>query len=90
MAEDHCESIEVMKDMTCALDHLAAVMEKSNLNLGGSEASSGKMKPSKDDSDVIELGGGEGVSKEGSDKGSGGDEELLDVGLSQLKKRKLR
>ena len=63
-----------------------------------SKALSGKMKPSEDEGDVVELGVGEEVSKEGSEgvdketsaEVSGGDEELLDVGLSQLKKRKLQ
>src|SRR5260370_38037734 len=58
MAEAHCESLKVMQDMTCAMNHLVVVMENSNLDFGGSKALSGEMKLSKDDGDVIELGGG--------------------------------
>src|SRR5260370_38300237 len=49
MAKAHHESLKVMQDMTCAMNCLAAAMETSNLGFGGSEESSGEMKPSKDD-----------------------------------------
>src|SRR5260370_39144895 len=98
MAEAHHESLKVMRDMTHAMNHLAAAMETSNLGFGGSEESSGEMKLSKDEGDLIELGGGEGVSEEGGEEvgketsaeSSGGDEDLPDVGSSRSKKQKLR
>ena len=73
-------------------------METSNLGFGGSEESSGEMKLREDEGDLIELGGGEGVSEEGGEEvgeetsaeSSGGDEDLPDVGSSRSKKQKLR
>src|SRR5260370_29433351 len=87
MAEAHCESLEVMQDMACAMNHLVVAMENSHLDFGGSEASLGEMKLSEDEGDVVELGVGEEVSEEGSEgvgketsaEVSGGDEELPDV-----------
>src|SRR5260370_21033343 len=64
MAKAHRERLEVMWDMTHAMNRLVAVMETSNLGFGGSEESLGKMKLSEDDGDLIELGRGEGVSEE--------------------------
>ena len=94
MAEACCESLEVMRDMTCTMDHLAMAVENSNLYLRASESSSGEMKPDNSDDEEIKFVEGEEGSKESSEEtseeGSGSDEELLDVGLSQLKKRKLR
>ena len=55
MAKVHCESLEVMRDMTHALDRLAMAMEKSQLNLVDSEDSSGEMKLSVGDEDEFEF-----------------------------------
>src|SRR5260370_2694180 len=54
MAKAHCESLEVMQDMTCAMNWLVVAMVTSNLGFGGSEESLGEMNPSVDVVDMLE------------------------------------
>src|SRR5260370_21648897 len=91
MAEVWCESLKVMRDMTCTLDQLAMVMEKSQLNLADSEDSSGKMKPSVGDEDEFEFEErGEEESSESSGESDKGDDEEAVAGPRCGKRRELK
>src|SRR5260370_42228306 len=91
MAEVCCESLEVMRDMTHALDRLMTAMEKSQLNLADSKDSSGEMKPSVGDEDEFEFEErGEEESSESSGESDEGDGEEAVAGPSHGKKGKLK